>query len=51
MPDTGAAGVSTAGLNQFYALQKVQPAHLDNVTSQIHKIKFGKGSATSIGTI
>ena len=50
MPDTGAAGVSTAGQLQFQALQKIDPGvQLD---TGIHGIVFGKGSAErSKGTI
>lgn len=50
MPDTGAAGVSTAGLPQFEALQKIFNIKLDTSTSGCYKICFGKGSAESLGT-
>jgi len=53
MPDTGAAGVSTAGQLQFQALQKIDPrVQLDTSTAGVHGIVFGKGSAErSKGTI
>ncbi|RDW58864.1 hypothetical protein BP6252_13340 [Coleophoma cylindrospora] len=51
MPDTGAAGISTAGEPQLRALQKIQKVHLDRTTHGDHKIKFGKGSAVSKGTV
>ncbi|KAI0991241.1 hypothetical protein K3495_g16946, partial [Podosphaera aphanis] len=50
MPDTGAAGVSTAGLPQFEALQKICGVKLDTSTAGGYKIRFGKGSAESLGT-
>ncbi|KAI0995922.1 hypothetical protein K3495_g12260 [Podosphaera aphanis] len=50
MPDTGAAGVSTAGLPQFEALQKICGVKLDTPTAEGYKIRFGKGSAESLGT-
>jgi len=52
MPDSGAAGVSTAGNSQFLALQKLDPrVQLDTSTAGDHKIRFGKGTALSQGTI
>lgn len=52
MPDTGAAGVSTAGESQVKALQKIRPdIQIDHSTSGMHRIRFGKGSATSLGTV
>jgi hypothetical protein len=52
MPDSGAAGVSTAGNPQFLALQKLDPrVQLDTSTAGDHKIRFGKGTAFSQGTI
>ncbi|KAI0994965.1 hypothetical protein K3495_g13216, partial [Podosphaera aphanis] len=51
MPDTGAAGVSTAGNPQFIALQRLNPSiKLDTSTAGSHNIKFGKGTAESMGT-
>jgi hypothetical protein len=51
MPDSGAAGVSTAGEPQFQALQKLfLLIKLDTATAGQHKIKFGKGEAISQGT-
>jgi hypothetical protein len=52
MPDSGAAGVSTAGESQAVALQQLDPTiRLDTSTAGQHKIRFGKGTATSTGTI
>ena len=52
IPDSGAAGVSTAGNPQFLALQKLDPrVQLDTSTAGDHKIRFGKGTAFSQGTI
>lgn len=52
MPDSGAAGVSTAGQPQFTALQKLDPLlQIDTTTAGQHKIRFGKGEALSQGTI
>ncbi|KIM93291.1 hypothetical protein OIDMADRAFT_138097 [Oidiodendron maius Zn] len=52
MPDSGAAGVSTAGEPQFRALQRIDPTiQLDTTTAGLHRIKFGKGEAISRGTI
>ncbi|KAF1360357.1 hypothetical protein EJ07DRAFT_165511 [Lizonia empirigonia] len=42
MPDTGAAGVSTAGKTQVMALQRLQPsAMIDESTVGRHRIRFG----------
>jgi hypothetical protein len=51
MPDSGAAGVSTAGELQFQALQKITSIQLDVSTAGAHTIRFGKGYAVSTGTI
>jgi hypothetical protein len=52
MPDSGAAGVSTAGQLQFIALQKLDPVlQINTTTAGQHKIRFGKGEALSQGTI
>jgi hypothetical protein len=52
MPDSGAAGVSTAGNPQFLALQKLdQRVQLDTTSAGSHYIRFGKGNAYSQGTI
>ncbi len=51
MPDSGAAGVSTAGEPQFQALRKLFPLiKLDTITAGQHKIKFSKGEAILQGT-
>lgn len=51
IPDTGAAGVSTAGNPQFEALKRLKPmTKLDISTAGKHNIKFRKGTAKSIGT-
>jgi len=48
MPDTGAAGVSTAGKPQFLALQRLDPrVQLDVSSTGAHTVKFGKGEAAS----
>lgn len=48
--DTGAAHKSTAGLNQFEALQKQQPSiKIDKSRAGEVKVKFGVGGAISIG--
>ena len=41
MPDTGAAGVSTAGEGQFRALQQIMPITLDTSTAGQHRVRFG----------
>ncbi|KAI0998001.1 hypothetical protein K3495_g10188 [Podosphaera aphanis] len=51
MPDTGAAGVLTARNPRFEALKRLKPmTKLDASTAGRHDIKFGKGTAKSIGT-
>ena len=51
MPDSGAAGVSTAGEPQFKALQNLDSSIiLDTKSAGSHNIRFGKGVATSKGT-
>ncbi|EGY23394.1 uncharacterized protein VDAG_04832 [Verticillium dahliae VdLs.17] len=51
MPDTGAAGFSTAGHPQFVALQREVPVTLDTSTAGDAKIRFGGGDPIdSIGT-
>ena len=52
MPDTGAAGVSTAGEPQVRALQQLDSSvQIDQSTAGQHTIRFGKGTAISLGTI
>jgi hypothetical protein len=52
IPDTGVAGVSTAGQTQLAALQKHIPLSLDESTAGQHSIRFGKGLLmSSLGTI
>jgi hypothetical protein len=52
IPDTGAAGVSTAGEPQVRALQQIDKSiEIDESTAGQHHIRFGKGTATSTGTI
>jgi hypothetical protein len=52
MPDSGAAGVSTAGQPQFTALQKLDLSlQINAITADQHNIRFGKGEALSQGTI
>ncbi|KAF8854920.1 hypothetical protein BDZ45DRAFT_627121 [Acephala macrosclerotiorum] len=52
MPDSGAAGVSTAGQLQFMALRKINASvQLDTATAGAHKIRFSKGTAVSQRTI
>jgi hypothetical protein len=52
MPDTGAAGVSTVGEPQVRALQQLDSSvQIDQSTVGQHKIRFGKGTAISLGTI
>ncbi|KAF7578904.1 hypothetical protein PtrM4_031440 [Pyrenophora tritici-repentis] len=52
LPDTGASNVSTAGKEQFWALQTEDPTvTLDTSTAGNASVQFGKGSVTtSIGT-
>ncbi len=48
MPNSGAAGVSTAGEPQFLALRKLLLILQINTTIVgKHKIRFGKGEAVS----
>jgi hypothetical protein len=50
MPDSGTAGVSTAGEPQFLALRKLLPIlKLDTTTAGKHKIKFRKRKAVYQG--
>lgn len=52
LPDTGAAGVSTAGEKQTRALMRLRPdIRVNRLTAGDHIVHFGKGSTTSIGTI
>jgi spore maturation protein SpmA len=52
MPDSGAAGVSTAGEQQVKALQKLFPdIQIDHMTKDNYTIQFGKGTANILGTI
>jgi len=52
MPDTGAAGVSTAGESQVRALQQLDNSvQVDQSTAGQHTIRFGKGTAISLGTV
>lgn len=49
--DTGAAGVSTVGLGQFKALQRIDNrVKLDKSTAGTTSVKFGIGVASSLGT-
>ena len=50
LPDSGASSISTAGFGQFQALQKIEDVALNIADEGLHKIRFGKGSATSMGT-
>ena len=52
LPDTGASNISTAGKEQFLALQAEDPTvTLDTSTAGSASVQFGKGSVTtSIGT-
>ena len=48
MPDSGAAGVSTAGKPQVLALQRLDPTiKLDTIAAGLHTIRFGKGEVIS----
>jgi hypothetical protein len=50
--DTGAAGVSTAGIQQVRSLQRRMPSiSIDESTKGHHHIAFRAGDATSMGTI
>lgn len=51
MPDTGAAGVSTAGMKQTKALQRQFEIEIGESSCGQHRIRFGKGETTSIGPI
>jgi hypothetical protein len=53
LPDTGAAGVSTAGENQVIALQRVDSSvTLNTSTAGGHRIRFGDNpEVVSIGTV
>ena len=52
MPDTRAAGVSIAGEPQVRALQQLDGSvQIDYLTAGQHTIRFGKGTAISLGTI
>jgi hypothetical protein len=53
MPDTGAAGISTAGELQALALKKKFPkSTIDTFTAGRYKIKFGDNhEISSLGTI
>lgn len=52
IPDTGAAGVSTAGHPQVEALMKIlSEVTINTATAGQHQIRFGKGLAITIGTI
>jgi hypothetical protein len=51
MPDTRAAGISTAREPQFLALQKQDLLiSLDRTTAGDNQIRFGKGTAVATGT-
>lgn len=51
MPDTGAAGLSTAGHQQFRALQRELPSLRLGPSTAETTIKFGQGDAvTPLGT-
>jgi hypothetical protein len=53
MPDTGAAGISTAGENQVRALQKIIPnTKIDTSTAGQHRVRFGDNpESVSLGTV
>jgi hypothetical protein len=52
MPDSGAAGVSTAGQPQLIALRKLDPlVQIDATSAGQHKIRFGRGETLSQGTV
>ena len=53
IPDTGAAGISTAGKTQVKALQRIQPsAIIDESTAGHHRIRFGDSPEySSIGNV
>jgi hypothetical protein len=50
MIDTGAAVRSTAGQDQFHALQQIQDIKLDKSRAGEAKIQFGIGATISLGT-
>jgi hypothetical protein len=52
MPDSGAAGISSAGEPQVQALQKKNPTiQLDTAAAGSNTIRFGKGTATVKGVV
>ncbi|KAI1006957.1 hypothetical protein K3495_g1266 [Podosphaera aphanis] len=51
MPDTGAADVLTAGLEQTKALQRQLSISIDKSNTGQHRIRFVKGETVSIGSI
>jgi hypothetical protein len=52
MPDSGAAGISSAGEPQVQALQKKDPTiQLDTLAAGSNTIRFGKGTATVKGIV
>ena len=52
MPDTGAAKISTGGVPQFKALQKIDSTIRLNKSTSGEKIKFGSGApVTTFGTV
>lgn len=51
MIDTGAANISTAGRDQFIALQKIQDVKLNSSRAGEIKVQFGIGEAVSLGTM
>jgi hypothetical protein len=52
MPNSGTAGVLTAGNPQFLTLQRLDPiVQLDTLIAGAYQIQFGKGTALSQGTI
>jgi hypothetical protein len=52
MPDSGAAGISSAGEPQVQVLQKKDPTiQLDTAAAGSNTIRFGKGTVTVKGVI
>lgn len=52
MPDTGAAGISSAGEPQVQALRKRDPSiQIDTSTAGVNSIRFGKGTAIVKGVV
>lgn len=54
MIDTGAATISTAGLNQYLAYRRMNghsSSEINSTTGSQTKVKFGIGSATTIGIV